>query len=109
MIETAKYRITGIVDKFDEQMNIIGAFEVGSVQELPVEVGTKLVAEGRAEAVAEGGDVVHSEGDASEDGAPVGAQIGVDPAVEGGDTTVSGNGSEGDGGGDSEDDDGKVE
>lgn len=50
-VEVANYRITGLVDKFDEQMNIIGQFEIGSVQELPVEVGTKLVADGRAEAV----------------------------------------------------------
>ncbi len=57
-IETAKYLITGLVDKFDEQMNITGQYEVGSIQEFPVEVGTKLVAEGQAEAVGEeeGGD-----------------------------------------------------
>ena len=52
-VETAKYRITGLVDIFDEQNNITGQFPIGSVQELPVEVGAKAVEEGRAEVVAE--------------------------------------------------------
>ena len=50
-VEKAKYRITGLVDIFDEQKNIIGTFPIGSVQELPVEVGVAAVADGRAEAV----------------------------------------------------------
>jgi len=53
MIETAKYRITGLVDIFDEQGVITGQYPVGSVQELSVEAGTKAVAEGRAEAVSD--------------------------------------------------------
>lgn len=57
-VETATYKITGLVDIFDEQMNITGQFPVGSVQELPVEYGTRMVAEGQAEAVAPEGDVI---------------------------------------------------
>lgn len=53
VVETAKYKITGLVDIYDEQMNIIGQFPIGSIQELPVEVGTNAVAEGRAEAVSD--------------------------------------------------------
>lgn len=53
MIETAKYRITGLVDIFDEQGVITGQYPVGSVQELSVEAGVAAVADGRAEAVAD--------------------------------------------------------
>lgn len=50
-VEVARYRITGLVDIFDEQGVITGQFPVGSIQELPVAVGTKAVADGQAEAV----------------------------------------------------------
>ncbi len=50
-METAKYKITGLVDIFDEQHNITGQYPIGSVQELSVEQGTKAVADGVAEAV----------------------------------------------------------
>lgn len=50
-VEVAEYRITGLVDYFDEQNNIQGQFPVGSVQELPVEYGDRMVEEGQAEAV----------------------------------------------------------
>lgn len=52
-VETAKYKIVGLVDIFDEQGNITGTFPIGSVQELPVEVGMKAVEAGTAEAVGE--------------------------------------------------------
>ncbi len=52
-LEVAKYRITGLVDIFDEQMNIKGQFPIGSIQELPVEYGSKAVEDGRAELVTE--------------------------------------------------------
>ena len=52
-VETAKYKIVGLVDKYDEQGNITGQYPVGSVQELPVEQGVNEVAEGRAEAVSD--------------------------------------------------------
>ena len=48
-VETKKYTITGLVDYTDEQGNIVGQLEVGSVQELPVSVGDAAVADGRAE------------------------------------------------------------
>lgn len=48
-VETRKYRITGLVDYTDEQGNIVGQFEVGSVQELPTFVGDKSVELGQAE------------------------------------------------------------
>ncbi len=50
-METAKYKITGLVDIFDEQHNITGQYPIGSVQELSVDQGTKAVADGVAEAV----------------------------------------------------------
>lgn len=55
-VETAKYRITGLVDFTDEQGVIKGQLPIGSIQVLPVEVGVQAVADGRAEAVAEAGD-----------------------------------------------------
>ncbi len=59
-VETRKYTITGLVDYTDEQGNIVGQYPIGSVQELPVEVGTKAVEAGNAEAVgtAEGEDAL---------------------------------------------------
>lgn len=50
-LETAKYIITGLVDYTDEQGNIVGQLQIGSVQEFPVELGDKYVADGRAEKV----------------------------------------------------------
>lgn len=53
MIETAHYRITGLVDIFDEQNNITGQFPIGSIQELPIETGDAAVSDGRAESVSD--------------------------------------------------------
>lgn len=50
-VETASYEITGLVDHFDEQGNITGQLDIGSIQVLPVVVGDKAVAEGRAKRV----------------------------------------------------------
>jgi len=51
-VEKASYKITAeLVDKFDEQNNIVGTFAVDEVAELPVEYGDKLVEDGRAEKV----------------------------------------------------------
>lgn len=50
-VETAMYRITGLVDIFDEQGQITGQFDVGSEQELPVSVGDAAVLDGRAERI----------------------------------------------------------
>lgn len=50
-VETAEYTITGLVDTMDEQGNITGQLPIGSVQTLPVVVGDKAVADGRAEKV----------------------------------------------------------
>lgn len=55
-VETAKYLITGLVDIFDEQGQITGQFPIGSVQELPVEVGDKAVEAGTAELAGAEGD-----------------------------------------------------
>lgn len=52
-VETGNYRITGLVDQFDEQNNITGQFPIGSVQELPVEYGASMVEAGSAELVEE--------------------------------------------------------
>lgn len=52
-VEVAKYEITGLVDKFDEQMVITGQLPVGSIQELPVEYGDKCVEAGTAKRVVE--------------------------------------------------------
>lgn len=49
--ELAKYRITGLVDIFDEQGVIRGQFPIGSIQELPTEYGDVAVDDGRAEKV----------------------------------------------------------
>lgn len=50
-VPTAQYKITGLVDFMDEQGNIRGQLPIGSVQTLPIEVGEKAVADGRAELV----------------------------------------------------------
>lgn len=50
-VEKASYRITGLVDIFDEQSIITGQYEIGSTQELPVAQGDAAVADGRAEKV----------------------------------------------------------
>ncbi len=52
-VEVARYRILGLVDYTDAQGNIVGQYKVGSIQEIPVEVGTAAVADGRAEPVGE--------------------------------------------------------
>lgn len=65
-IEVRKYTITGLVDYTDEQGNIVGQFEVGSVQELPVFVGDKAVAAGQAE-VFEGEEEVDEEAAGGDD------------------------------------------
>jgi hypothetical protein len=52
-VETQKYTITGLVDIFDEQGNIVGQYPIGSVQELPVEFGDAAVEDGRAEVFGE--------------------------------------------------------
>ncbi len=46
--EMASYEITGLVDYTDEGGNIVGQFPVGSIQELPTEVGDKAVEAGQA-------------------------------------------------------------
>lgn len=61
-VETQKYTITGLVDIFDEQGNITGQFPIGSVQELPVEVGAKLLDAGTVE-VFEGEEEVAETGE----------------------------------------------
>lgn len=50
-IDVAKYKITGLVDYFDEQGNIAGQFTRGSIQYLPKEVGDRAVEDGQAEMV----------------------------------------------------------
>lgn len=47
--ETANYKITGLVDIFDEQGQIRGQYPVGSVQELTVERGNAAIEAGQAE------------------------------------------------------------
>lgn len=47
-VETAQYTVTGLIDTFDEQMNITGTLPIGSVQTLPVAIGDKAVADGTA-------------------------------------------------------------
>lgn len=47
----AKYRITGLVDMFDEQGVARGQFPIGSEQELPVHIGERHVADGNAELI----------------------------------------------------------
>ncbi len=70
-METAKYKITGLVDIFDEQNNITGQYPIGSVQELTIERGTKAVADGAAEAVgAEEPATAAPSTDEKEEGAP---------------------------------------
>lgn len=49
--ETANYKITGLVDIFDEQGQITGQYPVGSIQELDVDKGIAAVEAGQAEAV----------------------------------------------------------
>lgn len=48
-IETAKYKVTGLVDIFDEQGQITGQYPIGSVQELTIARGTAAVEAGQAE------------------------------------------------------------
>lgn len=88
--ETRSYKITGLVDQFDEQNNITGQYPVGSVQLLPVEFGDKEVELGHAE-VYEGEDVDEEEtatgetgeaGDADEDGEGEGDDEDDDEEVE---------------------------
>lgn len=50
-VETATYKITGLVDVFNEQGEITGQLPIGSEQELPVEYGDKCVENGTAEKV----------------------------------------------------------
>ncbi len=50
-VVTAKYRVTGLVNSYDEHMNITGTLEVGSVHKVPVEIGSKWVDSGIAELV----------------------------------------------------------
>ena len=45
------YRILGMVDYTDEQGNIVGQLEIGSVASLPAHVGDLAVEDGRAEDV----------------------------------------------------------
>lgn len=76
-VEVAKYKITGLVDKFDEQMIITGQLPIGSVQELPVEYGNKCVEAGTAELVPETAEEVEEEveeveDEEEEDGGPTG-------------------------------------
>lgn len=52
--DTAKYRITGLVDIFDEQNVITGQYPVGSVQKLTVVRGDEAIQRGAAELVPEG-------------------------------------------------------
>lgn len=52
-VETAKYRITGLVDYTDEQGNIVGQLPKDSIQELPTVVGDRAVEQGQAEKVVE--------------------------------------------------------
>ncbi len=75
-VETAKYRITGLVDIFDEQHNITGQFPIGSIQELPVEVGMKCVEEGTAEAVGS-----EEDGEEDADTTPAGEEDAADEAT----------------------------
>ena len=52
-VEVAKYKIIGKAEYTDEFGNVQGELEIGSVQELPIEVGEKFVEEGVAEAYTE--------------------------------------------------------
>ncbi len=52
-VSTANYKITGLVDVFDEQGIIKGQFPVDSIQELPVVYGDRMVEEGQAEKITE--------------------------------------------------------
>lgn len=51
--QKAKYKITGLVETFDENGSKTGEFPIGSVQELPIEAGTKAIEAGNAELVIE--------------------------------------------------------
>jgi hypothetical protein len=67
--EFAKYKILGLVDKFDDQMVITGQLPIGSIQELPVSYGSKCVEEGTAElAVEEETEVAGSDDELGETG-----------------------------------------
>lgn len=45
---TAKYVITGLVDKMDDQHQIVGQYPVGSGQVLPIAEGDRAVEAGQA-------------------------------------------------------------
>lgn len=65
MTETAKYSIVGLVDKFDEQGNITGQYEIGSVQELTLNRGSACVDAGTCSLVEEAAELdATGEGDA---------------------------------------------
>ena len=49
----AQYRITGMVDQFDEQGVIRGQYPNGSIQELPANIGDRAVEAGQAEKMVE--------------------------------------------------------
>jgi len=86
MIETAKYTITGLVDHFDEQGNIVGQFPIGSEQELPVHIGQKAVEEGNATLI-EGSEREVETEDAPEEETPAeDAPETVEEALAGSDT-----------------------
>lgn len=67
-VQVAKYKITGLVDYFDEQGVVAGQFPIGSEQELPVEVGQKHVESGNAELIEGSEGEVETE-EAPEEGA----------------------------------------
>ena len=60
--ETAMYKVTGLVDIFDEQGQITGQYPVGSVQELSVSRGQAAIDAGQAELASED-EVIDSIGD----------------------------------------------
>lgn len=47
----AKYRVLGEIESTDEEGNVTGTLEIGSIQDVPVELGDKWVADGLAEKV----------------------------------------------------------
>lgn len=101
-IETAKYTITGLVDIFDEQGNITGQFPIGSVQELPVHIGSVAVEDGRAELV-DGSEQVREAEEVVEEGAPVLTDEAEERSQVAGDDEVLPTGNQPEGGDDLED------
>ncbi len=65
--ETAMYKVTGLVDIFDEQGNITGQYPVGSVQELTIERGQAAVDAGQAELATEDEVIESATGPTGED------------------------------------------